>query len=297
MNFLKEYQKIKRQSPLIFNHGLKSENTDYTDYIYRSNNVYFSFDGGNLKDCAYVFNCHRVTDCFDCSHLLESELCYECVDGYRNYGSSYLEYCTHCTDCHFCFHTRHCRDCFGCVELQYKDHCIFNVQYSQEEYKVKIRELFKRPTEENLASLEDLKKKFPFRPNHQLKTENCAYGDYLYRSANCYWCFDGEDNQGCLYTFDTEHSRDCVDCFSLHECELCYECAGLGHSYNCSFVESGDYLRDCHFCTHCYKSEHLFGCVNLAHAKYCILNQQYSREDYFRKAAEIKKELGWPAFT
>jgi hypothetical protein len=294
MSFLQDYQKLKQQSPMILNHGLKNENAEYTDYIYRSKDAYFAFDGGNVYDSGYVFNCTKVTDTFDCDHLWDSELCYECTDGYKNYGSSYLEYCTGCTNCHFCFNVRHSRDCFGCVGLQHQAHCIFNVQYSKKEYQEKVKELLKRPAEEHLRRLGQLKKKFPFQASHQLKTENCPYGDYVYRSANCYWCFDLESCQNCLYTFDSPYCQDCVDSFRLYKCELCWECVGLGHAYDSSFCVDSDYLRNCHFCNHCYKSEHLFGCVNLIHAKYCILNKQYSKEEYFQKVNEIKKELGWP---
>lgn len=293
MSFLKDYQNLKEQSPVILNHGLKSENTDYTDYIYRSKNIYFGFYGGKNTDSAYIFNCQQVTDCFDCNHLVESELCWECTDSYGCYGCSYLDYCTSCTNCHFSYYLRHCQDCFGCVLLQHKSHCIFNVQYSPKEYRAVTRELFQKPAEEHFRRLAELKKKFPVPPSYQSKTENCDFGDYLYHSVNCYSCFDCLGSQNCLYSLELDRCQDCVDCSFLHECELCWECTGAGHSYNCSFIENGDYLRDCHFCSHCYKSEYLFGCVNLTHTKYCILNKQYSKEDFFKKVAQIKKELGW----
>jgi hypothetical protein len=40
------------------------------------------------------------------------------------------------------------------------------------------------------------------------------------------------------------------------------------------------YLEDCWYCDSCDHGSHLFGCVGLRHKQYCILNKQYSKEEY-----------------
>jgi len=45
----------------------------------------------------------------------------------------------------------------------------------------------------------------------------------------------------------------------------------------------------------CHNSTHLFGCIGLKHKDYCILNKQYSKDEYFElipKIIEKMKELG-----
>ena len=37
----------------------------------------------------------------------------------------------------------------------------------------------------------------------------------------------------------------------------------------------------------CYNSEHLFGCVGLRNKKYCILNKQYTQEEYEKIVPQI----------
>ncbi|MBU0619240.1 hypothetical protein KKD62_03330 [Patescibacteria group bacterium] len=293
MRFLEDYQELVKTSPMILRMGRRSEKVDYTDRIYRSRQVYFSFDGGNHLSCAYLYNCWKCTDCVDLSYSRECELCWESSDCLKCYGSSYLDNCQNLTECHFCSHCRASSNLFGCFGLHLKKHCIFNRQYSKKDYQQKLVELRKQSASEHLTKLKELIKHFPARGSHQVHTENCDFGDYVVRSNNCYWCFDTIESRDSAYLTWSQFCTDCFDCFDIYRSELLWECRNLGHSYNCSFVNSSDHLQDCHFCTCCYRSKHLFGCVNLYQAKYCILNQQYSKKDYLEKIQEIKKELDW----
>lgn len=294
MDFLQEYQNLIKNNPKIFIYSLKSENVDYTNYLFRSKNVFFGFDGAYLTDCGYVFDSRSCVDCFDLSFSLNCELCYQCLDCVDCYNCGYCQNCRGSRDLLFCYDCRNCTDLFGCVGLNHKKYCILNKQLIKKEYEKQRAKLLKNPLEINLAKLETLKKQLPKPLNSNIKSENCDFANWVFNSNNLYWSFDSRSCRDCLYSLDVEFSRDCVDCVSLHECELCYECVYLGHSFNCSFIHGGDYLRNCHFCSQCYQSEYLFGCVNLSHAKHCILNKQYSEDEYFAKVKEIRKELGWP---
>ncbi len=293
MNFLKDYQNLIKQSPAMPRMGLRNEEADYTDYIYRSRNIYFSFTGGTHLDCAYLYNCWKCTDCVELSYCRECELCLECTDCLKCYGSSFLGNCQNLVDSHFCSECRSSSNLFGCAGLKLKKYCIFNQQFSKKEYKKRLKKLEREPVEKHLLRLEQLKKKCPARASHQLRTENCDFGDYVINSANCYWCFDTTSCKDSVYLTKADFSNDCLDCHDIYKGELLWECHNLGHSYNCSHVNSGDHLYDCHFCTCCYRSKNLFGCVNLYSAQYCILNRQYKKDEYFAKIRQIKKELGW----
>ena len=45
--------------------------------------------------------------------------------------------------------------------------------------------------------------------------------------------------------------------------------------------------RDCAYCEFCYSSHDLFGCNGLRNKRYCILNKQYEREEYFRLREQL----------
>ena len=54
------------------------------------------------------------------------------------------------------------------------------------------------------------------------------------------------------------------------------------------------------YCNLCFNSEYLFGCVGMKKGKYCILNKEYSKEEYeslmIRVVAHMKKTGEWGEF-
>ncbi len=114
-------------------HGFNCENVT-GDYLYNCKNVFDSYDVKNSEDVRYCTTVGSFKDAYDCNYSPGTvELSYNCVAviGFqlRNchtcvYGSN-LDYSDHCFNC---------KDCFGCVGLKSKQYCIFNKQYSKEEY-------------------------------------------------------------------------------------------------------------------------------------------------------------------
>ncbi|MBI2636269.1 hypothetical protein HYW84_03005 [Candidatus Peregrinibacteria bacterium] len=108
----------------------------------------------NSKDCEDCYDCKDVEDCVHCARVFSvkssmdytswgdrSELMYQCASsGDRAYN---LKFCTTCTtgnsNLEYCARCSECSDCFGCVGMRKKKHCIFNKQYSKEEY-AKLRD-------------------------------------------------------------------------------------------------------------------------------------------------------------
>ncbi|MBI5413608.1 hypothetical protein HZA42_04640 [Candidatus Peregrinibacteria bacterium] len=60
---------------------------------------------------------------------------------------------------------------------------------------------------------------------------------------------------------------------------------------NCNFCFACTTSSDLDFCELVFNSKYCFGCIGLNHKEYYILNKPYSREDYFKRVAEIKEEL------
>jgi hypothetical protein len=184
--------------------------------------------------------------------------------------------------------------------LTHKKYCIFNKQYTEKEYFIKIEGLKKEKPEKILEQMFALKEKIPHPASQQANNENCPYGDYVYNSKNCYWTFNAwyTENSGYLYRSGTTHScwdlffsggdtvtkKSHIRCYELVDSTACYECTHLLSSENCSNCYYSSYLTNCTDC---------FGCVGLTNKKYCILNNQLTKEQYERAVVQIKKELGW----
>lgn len=113
----------------------------------------------------------------------------------------------------------------------------------------------------------------------------------------------GEGNLRCDGCLDCNRCRFCVQCFRCNDCsncEHCHDCRACtrsrmsrscvrsGHLEYCEGCEDSQYLVlcvDCFGCTQC------FGCVGLKNEEFCILNQRYSRKDYFPAVQALKKRL------
>ena len=298
MTFLQKYELLKKSIPVPAVGGLYNENCEVVDYIYYSKNCYFCFDSFKLEDSMYCISCWGK-NLVDCDYVIECELCYECVNSNSCYSSTYLFDCNNSRDCHFCSLCVSCSDCFGCVGLTHKQYCIFNKQYSKEEYFKKIKELRRESPQKTLDQMLELKKKIPHPANQQYNNENCPYGDYINNSKNSYWCFNGYWLEDCGFIFNGGILKKCWDGFDVGPdkgkgaMELCYESVETIIAYNCVYIFGCDNCTNCYYASYLRNCSDCFGCVGLTNKKYCILNNQLTKEQYEKAIGGIRKELGW----
>lgn len=129
-----EFEKQKRSAPHRATVGEKCENVT-GDYVYESKNTHYAFDCSRCQDCSYIAQVIDCKDCYDCNYTEENELCYEYIGYYRNNRAFFSTTCFGSNDLWYCQYCMNCSECFGCVGLKRKSYCIFNKQYSADEYK------------------------------------------------------------------------------------------------------------------------------------------------------------------
>ncbi len=118
--------------------------------------------------------------------------------------------------------------------------------------------------------------------------ENSDYCNYCGDDKNCYLDIAGEANEDCYFDLFTKYSKNCVDCTFAYNSTLCYECIQV---YNCYNVRYSQYMEDCSDCALCFDckgSRNCLLCINQRNKEYCILNQQYSKEEFQKKLSELK---------
>lgn len=290
-NFYQQYLDLREKLPRNPTYSLDLEDSEFISRSYRLKNCYFCFDSVDCKNCLYCFDSVRSNDCVDCDYVVECELLYESNDSYQSYNSTYLDYCARTYDSHFCWDCSDCHDLFGCVHLKQKQYCIFNKQYTKEEYFKKVAELLKQPAQVHLAKVKKLATIFPFGPSYVSHSEDSDYGNQVHYSKNCYLCFDVARSENCGYMYDSFYCKNSYDLTYCYKTELSYECIDCSRIYNCNYCENvsnsfdSEYLYNCNDCHNC------FGCVGLAHKRYCILNKQYTKEEYAKLLREIKSEV------
>jgi Zn ribbon nucleic-acid-binding protein len=296
--FFSQFKSLLSKVPVINLFDSKSVNSNYCNVTIEHKNCYLVSSGWGNEDCLYS---NRISYCKDtcdsyCCH--KTEFCYDnlyCKDSTKLFYSLNSE---SCVDSYFLYDCRSCVSCIGCTNLRNKSYCIFNQQYSKEEYQKFI-------SENNLGDrdillkiklqFEDLYKSAIHRYAHLIKTEN-VIGDNIENSQNCYYCFDlAGDAQNVKYChWGTYGLKDSYDTGpgTGGKSELTYEGVSIGVQnsmcsfgtiiWNCNNVLYSFWLQNCSNC---------FGCVGLKNKQYCVFNKQYSKEEYFLKIEEIKKHM------
>lgn len=294
MAFFQELEELRLRTPRLYNINIGSENSDYCTHSDKNQNCYLLFAANYNEDCLYGGIEVNSRDCVDSNYCDHGELCYDCLDIDHCYNCTDSQDLKNCSDCTLCYDCIGCKNCFGCAGLQQKQYHIYNEPVSRELYEAEVSKFsLKNPAkwDEARAKFEALKLKTPRRATHSVQSEN-SIGEFLIRSKNCVVCFDAHECEDCMYIQDCWRTKDCIDMTFSDGTELSYECFSIGlNTYNCHF---SNYIRgssDCEYSELLFNCKHCFGCVGLQSKEYYILNQPYSKEDWFKKVAEMKDEM------
>ncbi|PID70191.1 hypothetical protein CSB37_03380 [bacterium DOLZORAL124_38_8] len=279
--------------PPVSRNFSRDENSDYTHAACKNKNCYLIFDSGFNEDCCYSFSINNCQDCFDCFRVEKSQLCFECIDCLNCYECLFTQNSTNCSSVWFSKNCIGCENCFGCVNLRNKKYYFLNKPYTKREYEQKINEL-SLETNQGIYHLRknflDFVKKFPHKFIYGVQNEN-VLGDYLTNSKNACYCFDSRRQEDCKYIQQGwEDAKDAMDCTDIGlNAELLYECTNIGDNVYRDLFSTHCFptIRDSHYCYFTNLSKNLFGCVGLRNAQYCILNKQYSKEEYFELREKI----------
>ena len=150
------------------------------------------------------------------------------------------------------------------------------------------------------TQMRELWKNVPDKALFNINPINSDYCSITQDNKNCYLVIGGDFNEDSLYSSFIFNSKECMDCLLLSKCEKNYEttdcvsCFNLKYSRYCETSYDSAFLFNCRNCHDC------FGCVNLVNQQYCILNVQYTKEEYLEKVktynmssfAEIEKFKG-----
>lgn len=281
-------------------------NSDYINYCSAAKNCYLIFDGDFNDNCYYSYTIQNSKDVTDGLKVRESELCYECIDCLKCYKCLYCQNVSGSNECFFGYNLSNCTKCFGCVNLKNAEYHWFNEKLSRDEYEKRFVQvdLGRRSVVREWAEkFEAHKKKYPKQYTHGVNNVDCT-GDYMINSKNAIECYDGfrvEDSKYCEASF-----LPIKECYETFECgenasRFYYSAVGGFDSYNVRW--SWGVLDGCIDVDYCYYSrsiQNCFGCSNLKKAQYCILNKQYTKDEYEKLREKLiahMKETGeWGEF-
>lgn len=292
--FFKQLQDLQEKVPHPHQKGRNNTGCDWCDDVWYSKNCYLSRSMLHCEDLYYSYRNLEVKNSIDAIICFKSERCYDSSDCHNSYRLFYSRHSRDCIDSSFLYDCRNCQNCFMCWNLRNKQYCILNKQYTKDEYEEKIKSF----NPGSFRSIQAFKKRFEelaqkevvHRENFNFKTYNSS-GNYLLDVKNCRNCntiSESEDCFNCLRGLGLKSNIDTNGCFSLELSGNCSCCQDGAYALKYCLYSSSRYSEYLDLCLEC---EYCFGCVGLRKKKYCILNKQYTKEEYEKLKNRIISDM------
>lgn len=299
-SFLQQFYELRMDVPQM--HLRHSNNNgpgcEYSNSGSHSSYAYLSYGVVKSDHIYYSYLVNKENKmCVDSFNIKKNELCYELVNSNGNFKCIFLTDSNQCAESSFLFNCTNCLNCFMCTNLRNKNYCFRNEQLSREEYLKKISEL----NTGEMLNFENLKEEYEKMSRDSIhcyaniiKSEDCT-GNIIENSKNVKESFNVwgcENLKFCAFLMNI-HS-DAYDITVAGRGERSYELVtsgGNGGNFDSKFSHR---LRGGHnneYCDTCKITDNLFGCVGLSSKSYCILNKQYSKEDYEEMREKIIKHM------
>ncbi len=287
--FFEQFQQLIFTVPTIALNVMGNENCDYVNCCGYSKNCYLSYNVDYSENMLYSSNCLKCSDGVDLYQCHSCVLCYESIDLHNCYKLWYSQSCSDCKDSWFLSHCHNCDNCYGCINLTNQSFCIFNKQYTKEEYEKEMLKLSSDSFNEQQNLVTSFFKIQIYR-SYNGEMSNWCIGNYMSHDNNVVQWFDTHKSEYTKYTWvldSVQHSQDRDH--TWYNGAWCYQLSSCGDNiYNTAFsvnVWSGS--DNVYYCILCIGIKDCFGCVGLRNKQYCIFNKQYTKEAYEKEVAEI----------
>ena len=262
-----------------------TQNADFANFSRDNKDIYLSYSVIHSEEIYYSKNTddsHLIMDSLDTN---KSDRCYEVNMGAHNYDCRYSLYARNCMSSSFLFDCVNCKNCFLCANLRNKEFCFLNKQYGKEDYLKKIEEyadswsailLAKRQFKDLIAGA--------IHKYAQIIASDNSSGNDLADCKNVHYGFSGFEMENVKYATRCLMTKDCMDiCHIGRGTELIYESVsgGAENSQNLKFgVSCLGGLRDAEYAQYSLNCQSIFACIGLRNKQHCILNKQYTKEEY-----------------
>ncbi len=280
--FFDQLKELQEKIPRPHQQGTNSTNCDWCDDAWDSKNCYLSRAMLKCENLSYCYRVVEVKDSYDVALSYNLQNSYDCVSCHDSFNLNFSETSKDCIDSYFLFDCRNCQNCFMSWNLRNKQYCIRNKQYTKEEYENEIKKIkldsYKK-VELLKAEFENIiKKEAVHRENFNLKTTN-SVGNYMTNCDQCVNVFTWDNSQNCRNSLRGIDTKDCIDQLGTWHDEVsgANSCVYGGYGIKNSAWSNASYSE---YLDLCDEVEYCFGCVGIRKKKYCILNKQYTKEDY-----------------
>jgi len=292
LSLFENYEKLFLQTDIfnVIDHW-GAENSDYADMVYNSKNAYLSTVV--ISNCENVLYSISTKD--NCTNVFNSiatwsnsENIYFCSGILNSFNIFYSRFINNCNNIWFSTNLVWCSECINCNNLDNQKYCINNEKLEKAEYLLKKEEILKNKLnfEKNYLNLD---KKWD-----NINSKNTTWSS-MFSSENVenwYFWYYVKDSKNVMFTGWVDWDHNMYDVFTAgsptaHDFYWVMW-ANWENLYCCKNITLSSNLFYSYWCDNC---SNLIWCIWLKNKNYCILNKQYSKEDWEKLASKIFKTM------
>jgi hypothetical protein len=295
--FFDQLKELFRAVPQIAIFNTNSEHSEFTAHSSRNKNCYMLVSALTNEDCYYGFQITECRDIVDATFTRGSTIGYELIDCENMYNSRWCQKSSNCTDSRFLYDCRGCNDCSFSVNLRNKQYVYRNTQLTKDEYKQKIAEIRSGCYAEIARLKKELAEYVQKNALQKYATfTNCenVTGNYLLNCVNAKECFDARNLEDCKYVVVSPGpTKDSYDInYAVFGAELfCDVLSNVDSVMNQQYCQYSWISSNIQYCSYVMSSDNCFGSQGLRKAKRCILNTQYTEDEYNKLRARIIDDM------
>ncbi len=292
--FFEQFDNLQRKVPLLnLTAAFDSENSDYATFAWKMKDCYMISGAWICEKTMYssrIIYTNNVLDSLDWTNLEQS---YQTINCEGCYSCIYCMNSNNCKTSYFLYDCENCSDCFMCYNLVWKKYYIDNKAYTKEDYFKKIEELKQKYFTIWLSVLDEMKKKAINKNLMIIGSEDCIW-DNLKNCKNCNYSFHLENSQNCKYA-----ENWWMGCSNVYDGMWIWENLDLWYEILDTWLNAiwTYFWITCYTCNNtfyninCHNCSNIFWCIWVRNKQYCILNKQYSKEEYNLLVPKIIKNM------
>jgi len=301
--FFEQFRELYQRTPVI---GIAIDlnaaiNCPYNNYAGSLKNCYLLSQTDEMEDSAYGVYVFKSRDLYDTSVAMQDESCYDSMHIYKVQNGIGLRCQVYESfDCSFVRDSSFSSHCFASANLRGKQYHIFNKPYTKEAYfsELKKWDLGSYKTYKEIQKkAEDHWKTLPKKTQYDELSVDST-GVIVHQSKNCKNCIEVTRGEDSRYIMMTRDVKDSYDITMWGEIERCYEGSVGRNAANVRFgviCAEGAYDTEYSVLTHRGGTNN-FGCVSMRYNN-CILNKQYTKEEFLALVPQIRKHMEEMPYT
>lgn len=269
-----------------------NENAEYVDCAFGVKNAYLSFVIGFwVENIAYSAFCYvNLTNIYNSLFIVNnSSNIYWSAGVDTSHNIFYSRYINTSANIWFSTNLMGCQECIFCNDLENQQYCFQNKQYTKEEY-MQIKERILKKKDKYMENYTFISKNEPL--SRLSENINGKFNTRCHNVENGYWINNTNDSRNVINAWgdNIKHFFDCFDVWV--DSEEFYGVSDSGNSCNNLFlstqIDQSSHLYHCFFLKNC---SFCLWCIGLKNKSYCILNKQYTREEWFELADKIFAQM------